>query len=99
MAKKFFSSNYGSPLMRVDNSGIEQAGRAQGQMFANIGSQIGGMIKQYGLNKEKRQAEEDAAVGNLANFSPEDLLTLETTNPKLGKAVQNLIDGVVAREM
>ena len=49
MAKKFFSSNYGSPLMRVDNSGIQQAGqaygqaaKARGQMFANIGSQIGG---------------------------------------------------------
>ncbi len=55
MAKKFFSSNYGSPLMRVDNSGIEQAGRAQGQMFANIGSQIEGVIKQYGLNKEKQK--------------------------------------------
>jgi hypothetical protein len=31
-----------------------EAGRAQGQMYANMGSQIGGMIQQYGLNKEKR---------------------------------------------
>jgi hypothetical protein len=31
-----------------------EAGRAQGQMFANMGQQIGGMIQQYGLNKEKR---------------------------------------------
>jgi len=95
MAKKFFSSNYGSPLMRVDNSGIQQAGqaygqaaKAQGQMLANIGSQIEGVIKQYGLNKEKRQREEDTAIGNLANFSPEDLLALETTNPKLAQAIQ-----------
>ena len=29
-------------------------GRAYGQMFANVGSQIGGMIKEYGLNKEKQ---------------------------------------------
>jgi len=94
MAKPFFSGNYGSALARVDTRPILEAGKAQGQMFANMGSQIGGMIKQYGLNKEKRQKEEDTAMGNLANFSPEDLLALETTNPKLGKAVQNLIDGV-----
>jgi hypothetical protein len=73
----------------VDTAPIVGAGRAQGQIF----QQIGGMIQQYQLNKEKRQAEEDAAVGNLVNFTPEDLLALETTNPKLGKAVQNLIDG------
>jgi len=94
MAKPFFSGDYGSALAKVDTRPILEAGKAQGQMFANLGSQIGGMIKQYQLNKEKRQVEEDAAVGNLANFSPEDLLALETTNPKLGKAVQNLIDGV-----
>jgi len=90
MARKpLFSGDYGSALARVDTAPIVGAGRAQGQTF----KQIGGMIQQYQLNKEKRQAEEDAAVGNLVNFTPEDLLTLETTNPKLGKAVQNLING------
>jgi len=55
MARKpFFSGNYGSALARVDTRPIVEAGRAQGQMFANMGSQIGGMIKEYGLNKEKR---------------------------------------------
>jgi hypothetical protein len=57
-------------------------------MFANMGQQIGGMIQQYGLNKEKRQKEEDTAMGNLANFSPQDLLTLEQTNPKLRQAIK-----------
>jgi hypothetical protein len=88
MAKPFFTGDYGSALAKVDTRPIVEAGRAQGQMFANLGSQIGGMIKQYGLNKEKRQKEEDTAMGNLANFSPEDLLTLETTNPKLGQALK-----------
>lgn len=89
MARKpFFSGNYGSALARVDTRPIVEAGRAQGQMFANLGSQIGGMIKQYGLNKEKRQKEEDTAMGNLANFSPEDLLALETTSPKLAQAIK-----------
>jgi len=55
MARKpFFSGNYGSALARVDTRPIVEAGRAQGQMFANMGKQIGGMIQQYGLNKEKR---------------------------------------------
>jgi len=55
MARKpFFSGNYGSALARVDTRPIVEAGRAQGQMFANMGSQIGGMIQQYGLNKEKQ---------------------------------------------
>ena len=89
MARKpFFSGNYGSALARVDTRPIIEAGKAQGQMYANMGSQIGGMIKEYGLNKEKRQKEEDTAMGNLANFSPEDLLALETSNPKLGQALK-----------
>lgn len=54
MAKPFFSGDYGSALARVDTRPIVEAGRAQGQMLANLGSQVGGMIKQYGLNKEKR---------------------------------------------
>jgi len=55
MARKpFFSGNYGSALARVDTRPIVEAGRAQGQMFANMGKQIGGAIEKYGLNKEKR---------------------------------------------
>jgi len=55
MARKpFFSGNYGSALARVDTRPIMEAGRAQGQMYANMGSQIGGLIKEYGLNKEKQ---------------------------------------------
>ena len=55
MARKpFFSGNYGSALARVDTRPIMEAGRAQGQMYANMGSQVGGLIQQYGLNKEKQ---------------------------------------------
>ena len=59
MARKpFFSGNYGSALARVDTRPIIEAGRAQGQMYANMGKQIGGMIEQYGLNKEKQKKNE-----------------------------------------
>ena len=55
MAKPFFTGDYGSALARVDTRPIVEAGRAQGQMFANLGSQIGGAIEKYGLNKEKQK--------------------------------------------
>ena len=55
MAKPFFSGNYGSALARVDTRPIMEAGRAQGQMYANMGQQIGGAIEKYGLNKEKQK--------------------------------------------
>ena len=54
MARPYFTGNYGSALARVDTRPIIEAGRAQGQMYANMGAQLGGMIQQYGLNKEKR---------------------------------------------
>ena len=54
MATPFFKGNYGSALSRVDTRPITEAGRATGQMYANMGAQVGGMIKEYGLNKEKR---------------------------------------------
>ena len=55
MAKPFFSGNYGSALARVDTRPITEAGKAQGQMYANMGQQIGGAIEKYGLNKEKQK--------------------------------------------
>ena len=61
MARRpFFSGNYGSALGSTANAAnlIARAGETQGQMFANLGSQIGGMIQQYGLNKEKQKKNE-----------------------------------------
>mgnify|MGYP003665873973 CR=1 FL=1 len=89
MAKPFFSGNYGSALARVDTRPITEAGKAQGQSF----QAIGGMIKEYGLNKEKRQKEEDAAMGNLMGLSPESLSQLKSRNPKIEGAVDKLING------
>ena len=90
MARKpFFSGNYGSSLGRVDTSSIVGAGRAQGQTFQQIGS----MIQQYQLNKEKRQKEEDAAVGGLMGLSPESLKQFTSRNPKVAGAVEKLISG------
>jgi hypothetical protein len=64
MARRpFFSGNYGSALGSTANAAnlIAQAGATQGQMYANLGAQIGNMIQQYGFNKEK-QKEDKATI-------------------------------------
>ena len=69
MARRpFFSGNYGSALGSTANAAnlIARAGEAQGRMFANMGQQIGGMIQQYGLNKEK-QKKADARIKSAMN--------------------------------
>ena len=94
MARRpYFSGNYGSALGSYDTAAklIAQAGQAQGQMFANLGNQIGGAIEKYQLNKEKREAEERTAMGNLAGFSPEELTQISGSNPQLGKAIENAL--------
>jgi hypothetical protein len=57
MARRpFFSGNYGSSLGSTAQAAdiIARAGQQRGQALAGMGAQIGGMIQQYGLNKEKR---------------------------------------------
>ena len=64
----FFSGNYGSALGSTANAAnlIARAGETQGRMFANMGQQIGGMIQQYGLNKEKRNKLQATLEGQLS---------------------------------
>ena len=83
MARRpFFSGNYGSALGSFDTAAklIAQAGQTQGQAMANIGSQVGGMIEQYGLNKEK-QKENKASIK-----SQSDMLDLLGEQDKSKKA-------------
>jgi len=93
MARKpFFSGNYGSALARVDTRPIIEAGRAQGQMYANLGKQVGGMIQQYGLNKEKR-AELQDQVESAIKFNPEYLTRMTSTGDEMAdKKAQNTLD-------
>ena len=55
MAQPFFNTNYRVASTAPAAALIAQTGQTQGQMFANMGKQIGGMIEQYGLNKEKQK--------------------------------------------
>jgi hypothetical protein len=91
MARRpFFSGNYGSSLGSTAQAAdiIARAGQQRGQALAGMGAQIGGMIQQYGLNKEKRKKEEDTAMGFLAGMSPEELLQIRQENPQLGKTIE-----------
>ena len=79
MARRpFFSGNYGSALGSYDTAArlLAGAGQAQGQMFANLGADIGGAIEKYQLNKEKRdeaQRSLEANIGYMAQNDPETL--------------------------
>ena len=93
MARRtYFSGNYGSALGSTANAAnlIARAGEVQGQMYANLGQQIGGAIEKYQLNKEKREAEERTAMGSLASFSAEELMEFKSRDPKLSKAIDNI---------
>ena len=98
MARRpFFSGNYGSALGSFDTAAklIAQAGQTQGQAMANIGAQVGGMIEQYGLNKEKRERNENTAVGTLLGMAQNDQPSLSALmqNKDFAKAAESIRKG------
>jgi len=56
-------------LMQVDYSGYADVGRTQGQALANMGAQIGGLIKQHGENQKSIKATETALKALDKNFA------------------------------
>ena len=92
MARRpFFSGNYGSALGSFDTAAklIAQAGQTQGQAMANIGSQVGVMIEQYGLNKEKQKENKatiKSSIGILKRMSKLD----EANAPEYMASIQQL---------
>jgi hypothetical protein len=96
MARRpFFSGNYRLGSNANAANLIAQAGAAQGQMFQNLGSQIGGMIQQYGLNKEKRERNENTAVGTLLGMAQNDQPSLSALmqNKDFAKAAESIRKG------
>lgn len=81
MARRpYFSGNYGSALGSYDTAAklIAQAGATQGQMYANLGQQLGSAIgsslEKFRLNKEKKEKEQRAENQflNLYEGNPEN---------------------------
>ena len=88
----FYGRGPGPAIARMDMNAATAPGRAYGQMFANVGSQIGGMIKEYGLNKEKR-AELTDQIESAIKFNPEYLTRMTSTGDEMAdKEAQNKLD-------
>lgn len=99
MAQPFFTGNYGSALGRVDTRPIVEAGRAQGQMFANLGGQIGNMIQQYGLNKQKRE-ELSNEIESTLKVNPDYLARMTSTGIEADdKKAQTRLDKLAKGEL
>jgi len=88
----FFGRGAGPQIARMDMNAATAPGRAYGQAFANMGKQIGGMIEQYGLNKEKR-AELTDQIESAINFNPEYLTRMTSTGDEVAdKKAQKTLD-------
>ena len=96
---QFFRGNYGSALGRVDTRPIVEAGRAQGQMFAQAGAQIGNMIQQYGLNKQKRE-ELSNEIESTLKVNPDYLARMTSTGIEADdKKAQTRLDKLAKGEL
>ena len=96
MARRpYFSGNYGSALGSYDTAAklIAQAGQAQGQMFANLGNQIGGAIEKYAQNKKEGEAADMQIGAILQNMTPERQQEIASGESELGKSLSKFIDG------
>jgi hypothetical protein len=90
MARTPFYGRNDTKIAKMDMRAATAPGRAYRNAFENLGQQIGGAIEKYQLNKEKREAEERTAMGNLAGFSPEELTEMKSRDPNLSKAIDNI---------
>lgn len=90
MARRpFFTGDYGSALGRIDTRPIIEAGRAQGQMYANLGAQAAKAIETYQLNKEERAKLTGEIEQDILNYG--NSLT-QTGNEDIDKKNQSLIE-------
>ena len=88
----FYGRGPGPAIARMDMNVATAPGRAYGQMAANLGKQVGGMIEQYGLNKEKR-AELTDQIESAIKFNPEYLTRMTSTGDEMAdKKAQNTLD-------
>ena len=92
---QYFSGNYGSALGSTANAAklIAQAGATQGQMFANLGNQIGGAIEKYAQNKKEGEAADMQIGAIIQNMTPERRQEIASGESELGKSLSKFIDG------
>ena len=71
----FYGRGPGPAIARMDMNAATAPGRAYGQMYANLGKQVGDTIKEYQLNKEKRAE----LTGEIEGMLPQHMDTLTGT--------------------
>ena len=89
----FYSGNYGSALAQVDTRPIMQGALRTADMYEGLGQTFAGEIEKYGLNKEKRDKSEAAAMGKIAYImqnEPDTLFDVAENSPKFGKALRQV---------
>ena len=96
---RFFRGNYGSNLGSTANAAnlIARAGEVQGQMYANMGQQLGGVIggaiEKYAQNKKEGEAADMQIGAILQNMTPERQQEIASGESELGKSLSKFIDG------
>ena len=102
MARRpYFSGNYGSALGSTANAAnlIARAGEAQGQMYANLGQQVGGAIEKYQLNKEKREQLTND-IASALRFNPQYAARMTMSgDEESDKKGQSLLDKFVKGDL
>jgi len=99
MARRpFFGQGPAPYIARMNMEAATAPGRAYAAAFKGLGEDIGGAIEKYQLNKEKREAEERTAMGNLLAFSPEDIGQINQENPEFGKSIEKVMNGTHTRK-
>jgi len=91
----FFGRGPGPAIARMDMNAATAPGRAYGQMFANVGSQIGDTIQQYQLNKQKRDKAEAAFQGDMRRIMKDDPNQLASmqNDPVIGPTLKRIEEG------
>jgi hypothetical protein len=93
----FFGRGPGPAIARMDMNAATAPGRAYGQMFANMGKQIGDTIQQYQLNKQKRDESEAAFRGKFGRITEqpdgaEKILAMQN-DPVIGPTLKRIQEG------
>ena len=91
----FYGRGPGPAIARMDMNAATAPGRAYGQMYANLGKQVGGAIEKYGLNKEKRNKLQATLEGQLSTADPSVMQAFTMTGDEAyDKKNQTLFDKV-----
>jgi hypothetical protein len=93
MAKPFFGQGPAPYIARMNMQAATDAGRAYGNAFKNIGSEVGGYLKTYGENKKKGEAADMQIGAILEGMSDERKAEITSGDNPLGKSLEKFIQG------